>query len=48
MKNIFLILFGSLTFFGSFMLTADEETVEEVVVVITNKGSKIKDSSSLW
>ena len=42
MKNIFLILFGSLTFFGSFMLTADEETVEEVVVVGSQiKGAKI-------
>ena len=42
MKNIFLILFGSLTFFSSFMLTADEETVEEVVVVGSQiKGAKI-------
>tara|TARA_X000000368_G_scaffold357043_1_gene299272 strand:+ start:283 stop:3255 length:2973 start_codon:yes stop_codon:yes gene_type:complete len=42
MKNIFLILFGSLTFFSSFALIADEEEVEEVVVVGSQiKGAKI-------
>ena len=42
MKNLFLILLGSLTFLSSFMLTADEEEVEEVVVVGSQiKGAKI-------
>jgi len=42
MKHLFLILFGSLTFLSSFMLIADEEEVEEVVVVGSQiKGAKI-------
>ena len=42
MKNVFLIVLGSLTFLASFVLIGDEEEVEEVVVVGSQiKGAKI-------